>query len=206
MIPTNKTNPIAELSQLYENLKLQNSELNKGSAHYNEKMAELQELHASRNQLITNLDEIMNDISKYEELKATIEHMQRECIEEKLKTKALTDELKKPINIHRWRRLMDTNTDTYGMIKRVRTLQKQIINKSSEVEQKDTAIQEKEKLYVDLRKVLARQPGSEAAEQLRLYAATLREKVTCLYFLVICFLFFFLVFFGCFIFLCLLHT
>lgn len=165
-----------ELAQLYEQLKLQNSELNQGSAFYNEKMTELATLKASRDQLIKNLDEIMNDISKYEELKATIAHLQREVVEEKLKTKALTDELKKPINIHRWRRLMDTNTDTYGMIKRVRTLQKQIITKSSEVEKKDEAIQEKEKLYVDLRKVLARQPGSEAAEQLRLYAATLREK------------------------------
>ena len=29
---------------------------------------------------------------------------------------------------------MDTNTDTYGMIKRVRHLQKAIINKSAEVQ------------------------------------------------------------------------
>lgn len=71
---------------------------------------------------------------------------------------------------------MDTNTDTYGMIKRVRHLQKAIISKSAEVETKDDNIQDKEKLYVNLRKVLARQPGSETAEQLRLYAATLREK------------------------------
>lgn len=165
-----------ELAELYEQLKLQNSELIKGGVHYKEKMQKLAQLSASRDSLIKTLDEIMNDITKYEELKATIAHIQRELVEEKLKTKALTDELKKPINIHRWRRLMDTNTDTYGMIKRVRNLQKQIITKSSEVEKKDDAIQEKEKLYVDLRKVLARQPGSEAAEQLRLYAATLREK------------------------------
>jgi hypothetical protein len=71
---------------------------------------------------------------------------------------------------------MDTDTDTYGMIKRVRQLQKQIIAKSAVVESKDQAIQSSEKLYVNLRKVLARQPGSEAAEQLRLYAATLRDK------------------------------
>jgi chromosome segregation ATPase len=165
-----------ELAALYEQLKLQNSELNKGKAHYSEKLAELSQLKANREQLIQSLDDMMNDMNKYEELKATISHLDNELIAEKLKTKALTDELKKPINIHRWRQLMDTNTDTYGMIKRVRILQKQIITKSSEVESKDASIQEKEKLYVDLRKVLARQPGSEAAEQLRLYAATLREK------------------------------
>ncbi|KAH0623767.1 hypothetical protein JD844_006882 [Phrynosoma platyrhinos] len=35
---------------------------------------------------------------------------------------------------------------------------------------------EKEKLYVELKHILARQPGPEAAEQLQLYRHTLREK------------------------------
>lgn len=165
-----------ELANLYEQLRLQNSVLNKGGSAYEEKKNTLAQFTVSRDALIKTLDEIMNDVGKYDELKATIGSLQKELVEEQLKTKALMDELKKPINIHRWRRLMDTNTDTYGMIKRVRHLQKSIINKSAQVDSKDELIQEKEKLYVDLRKVLARQPGSEAAEQLRLYAATLRDK------------------------------
>lgn len=36
--------------------------------------------------------------------------------------------------------------------------------------------QEKEKLYVELKHILARQPGPEAAEQLHIYRHTLREK------------------------------
>ncbi|KFO32351.1 Coiled-coil domain-containing protein 147 [Fukomys damarensis] len=35
---------------------------------------------------------------------------------------------------------------------------------------------EKEKLYVELKHILARQPGPEAAEQLQIYRYTLREK------------------------------
>ncbi|XP_004417593.1 PREDICTED: cilia- and flagella-associated protein 58-like, partial [Odobenus rosmarus divergens] len=35
---------------------------------------------------------------------------------------------------------------------------------------------EKEKLYVELKHILARQPGPEAAEQLQIYRHTLREK------------------------------
>ena len=37
-------------------------------------------------------------------------------------------------------------------------------------------IQEKEKLYVELKNVLSRQPGPEAAEQINVYQANLREK------------------------------
>lgn len=37
-------------------------------------------------------------------------------------------------------------------------------------------LQEKEKLYIELKHILARQPGPEAAEKLQVYQRTLREK------------------------------
>lgn len=42
--------------------------------------------------------------------------------------------------------------------------------------EKELLLQEKEKLYVELKHILARQPGPEAAEQLQIYRHTLREK------------------------------
>lgn len=36
--------------------------------------------------------------------------------------------------------------------------------------------QEKEKLYVELKHILARQPGPEVAEQLQIYQQTLKDK------------------------------
>ena len=38
------------------------------------------------------------------------------------------------------------------------------------------AIQEKEKLYIELKQILARQPGPEVAEQLQIYQGSLKEK------------------------------
>jgi hypothetical protein len=37
-------------------------------------------------------------------------------------------------------------------------------------------LQEKEKLYVELKNILARQPGPEVAEQVALYQGSLRDK------------------------------
>lgn len=37
-------------------------------------------------------------------------------------------------------------------------------------------IQEKEKLYTELKQILQRQPGPEVAEQLQVYQQTLKEK------------------------------
>jgi hypothetical protein len=55
-------------------------------------------------------------------------------------------------------------------------LQKRLIAKNEEVEEKELLIQEKEKLYIELNHVLARQPGPEVAEQLQVYNSTLKEK------------------------------
>ena len=45
-----------------------------------------------------------------------------------------------------------------------------------EVVEKDLLIQEKDKLYVELKNILARQPGPEVAEQLSIYQQGLRDK------------------------------
>ena len=59
---------------------------------------------------------------------------------------------------------------------RALTLQKTLIRKTEEVAAKDALIQQKEKLYVELKNILARQPGPEVAEQLSIYQQGLRDK------------------------------
>ena len=82
------------------------------------------------------------------------------------------------MNVHRWRKLEGSDPATYEMIQKIQTLQKRIIMKTEEVVEKDLLIQEKEKLYVELKNILARQPGPEVAEQLSVYQHNLKEKVT----------------------------
>merc|ERR1711977_196941 len=63
-----------------------------------------------------------------------------------------------------------------GMLKKVKTLQKKLIMKTEEVLERDALIAEKEKLYVHLKGILARQPGPDMGEQLALYADNLKDK------------------------------
>merc|ERR1712173_516602 len=56
--------------------------------------------------------------------------------------------------------------------------QKLLIAKTEEVVEKDALIQEKEKLYVQLKNIIARQPGPEVAEQLAWYSQNLKEKTS----------------------------
>jgi len=52
----------------------------------------------------------------------------------------LHDELAKPLNVHRWRKLESTDIYTYELIQKIQSLQKRLIAKTEEVMEKDVLI------------------------------------------------------------------
>merc|ERR1712050_155562 len=115
-------------------------------------------------------------VTNVETLKAQVHHLNKTLLREETKAKALQEELENPMNVHRWRELEGSDPATYEMIQKVKSLQKLLIAKTEEVVEKDALIQEKEKLYVQLKNIIARQPGPEVAEQLTWYSQNLKEK------------------------------
>merc|ERR1712178_633101 len=111
-----------------------------------------------------------------DDLKKEVYHLQRELLQERTKVKALSEELENPMNVHRLRKLEGSDPATYELIQKVKTLQKRLIQKTEEVVEKDLQIQEKEKLYVEVKSILARQPGPEVREQLEMYEENLQAK------------------------------
>merc|ERR1712070_998046 len=81
-----------------------------------------------------------------------------------------------PLNVHRWRKLEGSDPQRFDQIRKIQSLQKRLISKTEEVVERDLLIQEKEKLYVELKNILARQPGPEVAEQIAVYQQNLKEK------------------------------
>jgi len=63
--------------------------------------------------------------------------LQKELIEEKLKSKSLAEELENPMNVHRWRKLEATDSETYDLMTKIQTLQKRLISKTEEVTLKE---------------------------------------------------------------------
>jgi hypothetical protein len=110
------------------------------------------------------------------DLRKEVYNLQQQLLTERLQVKALSEELENPLNYHRWRKLEGTDPDTWEMLQKIQTLQKRLIKKTEEVVEKDVVIQEKEKLYIELKNLLARQPGPEVAEQLSIYQQNLKEK------------------------------
>merc|ERR1711972_359456 len=79
-------------------------------------------------------------------------------------------------NVHRWRKLSGSDPDSFEAIQKIQTLQKRLIDKTEVIVEKDLIIQEKERLYAELKNILARQPGPEVIEQLTVYQNTLKQR------------------------------
>jgi chromosome segregation ATPase len=165
-----------ELSLLYEKIKIQQSTLQKGEIQYNERVAEVNRLRADIRKCKAEVANAKNQVVNVDSLNREIHHQNKTLLREEAKAKALQEELENPMNVHRWRELEGSDPQTYEWIQRTKTLQKLLIAKTEEVVDKDALIQEKEKLYVQLKNIIARQPGPEVAEQLAWYSQNLKEK------------------------------
>ncbi|XP_027645096.2 cilia- and flagella-associated protein 58 [Falco peregrinus] len=165
-----------KVALLYEKTKIQQSILNKGEIQYRQRMEDIRLLKLEIKRLRCEKGVLGKSVSEVEELRQKVHHMQKELLREQARCKVLEKELENPLNVHRWRKLEASDPSTYEMIQKIQRLQKQLISKTGEVIEKELLLQEKERLYVELKHILARQPGPEVAEQLQHYQHTLREK------------------------------
>jgi chromosome segregation ATPase len=165
-----------ELALLYEKIKIQQSTLQKGEVQYNDRLREVERLRGEIRKTKADVALARTQVTNVDGLKREVHHLSKTLLREEAKLKALQEEMANPMNVHRWRELEGSDPQTYEMIQKVKSLQKLLISKTEEVVEKDSLIQEKEKLYVQLKSIIARQPGPEVAEQLAWYSQNLKDK------------------------------
>jgi chromosome segregation ATPase len=165
-----------ELALLYEKLRVQQSTLSAGEVQYASRIDDIRGLRMKVKDLARERDVSKGSGAKIEGLRREVLQLQRELLQERTKVTALSEELENPMNVHRWRKLEGSDPATFELIQKIQTLQKRLISKTEEVVEKGLIIQEKEKMYNELKTVLARQPGPEVAEQLTTYQQSLKQK------------------------------
>ena len=166
-----------ELSLLYEKIKIQTSTLNKGEIQYRERLEDIRVLRLEIKRLRREKAILQTETQNVDSLRNEIFKLQRDVLREQTRVKVLEEELESPMNIHRWRKLAGSDPSTYELITKIQTLQKRLIGKTEEVVEKELVIQQKEKLYKDVKEVLQRQPGPEVVEELRVVRESVNRKV-----------------------------
>ncbi|KAJ3258086.1 hypothetical protein HK103_004079 [Boothiomyces macroporosus] len=151
-----------ELSLLYEKIKIQTSTLNKGEIQYRERLEDIRVLRLEIKKLRREKAILQTETQNVDSLRNEIFKLQRDILRERTRVKVLE---------------AGSDPSTYELISKIQTLQKRLISKTEEVVEKELIIQQKEKLYADVKKVLQRQPGPEIMEELQVVRAAVKSKV-----------------------------
>lgn len=111
----------------------------------------------------SQIADLINDIKTFKaqansigNMKNEIHNLSKELIEEKLKVKALSEELENPMNVHQWRKLEATDSETYELMTKIQSLQKRLIQKTEEVTNKEGDVDNRDKELKDLRDIMRR--------------------------------------------------
>lgn len=94
-----------ELQLLYEKIKIQQSTLKKGEIYYQKRYEDIEQLKAQIADVKKQIIVHQNETACIVDLKKEIYLLQKELLELQQKEKILTQELEKPMNVHRWRKL-----------------------------------------------------------------------------------------------------
>jgi chromosome segregation ATPase len=97
-----------ELALLYEKIKILQSTLRRGETQYNARLDDIRLMKLKVRDLQRQLTIARGGQAGVEELNRNLIVIQKELVRERVKVKALSDELENPINVHRWRKLEGT--------------------------------------------------------------------------------------------------
>ncbi|KAL7433259.1 hypothetical protein ACHAXH_005601, partial [Discostella pseudostelligera] len=166
-----------EIALLYEKNKILQNNRCRGEHQYNARLDDIRILKIKMRDLKKRMATTTSGQAGGEDLSQTLTLVQKELMREKLKVKAMSDELENPLNVHRWHTLEGSDPQAYDMIQKIHILQKRLLQKTEEVMLKNSIIQEQERQQTKMKQILARQPGPEIVEQLHTYQQDVTKKV-----------------------------
>lgn len=165
-----------EVALLHEKVKILKNTQNRGEVQYNARLDDIRILKVKVRDLQRQLVVSKGGQAGVGELLRNLTLVKKELAKERLKVKALSDELENPLNVHRWRKLEGSDPAAYEMIQKIQLLQKRLLLKSEEIERKNSVIKEHEKRKQEMEKTIARQPGPDVSEQLNFFQNDARKK------------------------------
>jgi hypothetical protein len=112
----------------------------------------------------------------YSRMRREVAILENSISKEKCMISALQEQMRHPINVHRWRLLEATSPEAYEMVLRINLLTRLLVNRNSNLRQQSRYLEQKQEIYVEARKALERSPGLETPEEVTYYQHLLYAK------------------------------
>ncbi|KAG5504519.1 hypothetical protein JKF63_04971 [Porcisia hertigi] len=170
------TDRTMEVNALYEKAHTQKSLLQRHEGLYNEQAQQLEHLEYQTVQFAQQLKQMRMFVARLPELRVLLNTATRELQREKVRVRALLDEAGRPLNVHPYNEAALAEPETYALLQRVHKLQRILVQRRTQLDEKQAAIQTAEQRYMKAKAAVAQQPGPEIAEQLIAYQQNLVKK------------------------------
>lgn len=166
----------SELSGVYDRIKTQNQALRRDEDGYRDTLRRIRNLRLAISEKRGGVAEMGSDEGEVGRLRRDIVKFESLVLEGRMQVTALEDELRRPINVHRWRTLEGTHPQLSAALALLHTLQKTLIANNKKEKGREAAISIKEGLYLHMKNELARQTGMEGRNQVEEFEKVVRGK------------------------------
>nr|CAH7768036.1 unnamed protein product [Callosobruchus chinensis] len=148
-----------EIALLNEKIRILQATLARGETHYEQRIEDIRLLKLEVKRLRQEKNLMSKSLSNMVDLKQEIFHLERDLTKSRLKCTALEKEVQNPLNIHRWRKLEGSDPELLDLLQKIQILQKRLLQQGSEAIERERQLKTAERLYINLRQVLSKQPG-----------------------------------------------
>ncbi|ORC84936.1 uncharacterized protein TM35_000391100 [Trypanosoma theileri] len=164
------------LASLYEKVRVQGALLQHGASLYEERLRTIAQLQHATAQLTQEVQRLRQFTSRLPELRLLVNGASRELGRAQHRARALLAECERPMNLHPDHVLSWSDPDAYALNARVGELNRELVQRSVELAEKEKRIQQEEAAYLSAKAAVARQLGPEMAEQITVYQGNLAKK------------------------------
>ncbi|XP_026840072.1 cilia- and flagella-associated protein 58 [Drosophila persimilis] len=126
--------------------------------------------------LRTERDVLRADRESAADLRQELLQMHRMLNQERIKARALQDEMVTPMNVHRWRLLSGKDPEKMDLLERIRILRKQLLSQNVAALEHERALNEAQQLYAALKEFMLKLPSHKVRAELNSVKATLSAK------------------------------
>ncbi|KXJ78445.1 hypothetical protein RP20_CCG004591 [Aedes albopictus] len=166
LIKVQLTQRVEEINNLTEKLNMLNMALDRGESQYRNRLDDIRLLKIEISNLRSQRNLLTRGLANTADMRQEVLQLNRVLNQERVKARALEEEMLTPMNVHRWRKLTGKDPEKMDLIVKVQTLQRRVLYQSVTVSEQEKTINESDKMYGELKEVVEKLPHHKMKEQL----------------------------------------
>ncbi|CAG9806741.1 unnamed protein product [Chironomus riparius] len=165
-----------ENALLEEQVSMLKMSIERGNSMYNERLEDIKVMKNEIQSLRSQCNVLKRGLENTTDMRHEVLQLHRKLNQERTKAKVLEDEMKTPMNVHRWRKLCHRDPGRMELLRKCQRLQRNYLKESTRVLKSEELIKVLQDQISSLKKKLSRCPNQDVSEKLLFTRSKLQEN------------------------------